>query len=187
MARPTGPFPTGPLQRRRVFLGAALRLGRERFGWVIGLASLAFGVTLSGLITWLLGLDWPWALAIVLGTILVVGMEGAYRAWDRADRWVTTLHPTWEFLQDQADTLRAMSDANPATSDWPGFLRQYIPTYRLAAQANYDMAETVGFSLSIPREALRRPANLEEFEAIADAFEEAAQRWKAMERDALAP
>jgi hypothetical protein len=187
-SRPNLPTPRriarqkGWLGRRVEFYTDALRLGGERFGLLLGIGGLAIGITISWLFTWLLGLALPWALVIVLAASLLMATEGAYRLWDNADKWASHLYPSWELLQDRADVLRAYGEANTADRDWPRFLSLYVASHRPATLWDFDLAQKLGVPLTISRDSLRRPANADEYFAIADAFEDAARRWREAER-----
>jgi hypothetical protein len=94
----------------------------------------------------------------------------------------TLLYPSWELLQDRADVLRAYGDANITGRDWATFRSLYIASHRVATLADFDLAERIGFPLSVNREFLRNPKDESDYYAIADAFEEAASRLKQDER-----
>lgn len=170
---------TSNLWRWLHFMAVALMLGGQRFGTVIGIAGLVLPLTLSRIFD----LSLAWTLVAILGSLALILGIGSYRLWDEAERFAIRFWPTWEQLQDRADTLHEIYDANYKGQPWPEFLTQnYLGSHREAARSEFDMAETAGFPLPIEREALRRPGSPDEFLAIADAFAQAAQEWKEDER-----
>ncbi|MGH3021219.1 MAG: hypothetical protein ACRDNR_13855 [Gaiellaceae bacterium] len=147
--------------------------------------NVVIGVTVAWVLVFLTDLEWAWAIAIVLAVLLLIALEGGYRLWDAADKTATRYLPTWELLQDRADILRALYDANAQGRIWAEFLGIYMAGHRPAAQRDFDMAVTVGFPLVLERDALSRPSGPDDFLAIVSAFEAAASEWREAEQEAV--
>jgi hypothetical protein len=182
---PPRPRKGGPFRQRAEFLGTVLLAGGTRLTSAVGLVSLVVGVTVVGLLRAFAGLPWPWAVVIALAVVLLVIAEGAFRLWADTYDVAVRFIPTWQRTQDRADILRTWHDANAPSYPWTQFRTQYVTGHRQAAQEDYDTAETAGFPLTLTRDDLREPADWQAALAIADAFDEAAERWKEAERAAL--
>jgi hypothetical protein len=132
-SREVAPAPTprrgGPSQKRADFLFGVARAGSGRFSAVFRLVSLAVGVTIASALGALLVLPWPWAVAVVLAIFLLVAVEGAYQLWSVAYDVALTFMPTWERIQERAETFRAWCEANES-APWPQLLPQYIASHR---------------------------------------------------------
>lgn len=148
----------------------------------------------SGLVyaVFVLGLAWPWPLVAVLAALLLVLGRGSYEVWDEADHEATRWTPNWEICLDRATDIRALyrtrqfslgDGENPRPLDHfnaaerADLLATYMSNQFQAAQRAYDYASEAGFPLNLEREALREPT-IVTLPGIADAFDDAARRWR---------
>lgn len=162
----------------------------ERVGYAV--AAFKRGATASGgklaLVTTLVGgsaltfgifvahLSVPWALLICLAALAVIYAVGAYALWSEAYDTAYRFMPTWEQLEDRADTLRGL--AHGATPE--RFQHQYLGGHMLALRRDYDRAVAAGHPPAFDR-GLIRTAELADAVTIIAALEDAAQSWKEAE------
>jgi hypothetical protein len=179
-------LPKLTIRARAKVIGGMFLKGITAFGGKVAGVSAFVGGSVLTYVLFVADLDAAWAAAVVLAVLLVVFLVGAYLEWHEAYGAAIRFWPTWEVPQDRADTLRALYEANYGNADatdWKRFVQQYIGSHREAAQRDFDTCETVGHRLAIERDDLRNPATPDAFTHIADAFQDAADRWKAAERE----
>jgi hypothetical protein len=159
------------------------KVGGRHFGGLLGLLGLLVGLSALGILIWLVGMGWPWAIVIAVLLLLTIFLEGAYRVWDRTEMVARHFYPSWELLAERADTIQSVVDAAELPGGEAGrvqFRSQWIGGHRNAALRDYDRAEAAGFGLDLSRAALET-AELADAPSIIAAFRSAVARWREAE------
>jgi hypothetical protein len=185
------------MRERAQFVGFALMRGAMAFGGKLAFLSGLVGGSVLTYVLFIADLSLPWILVAVLAALLATFAVGAYQFWDEAYRVALRLTPTWEYMQNEADVLRALTteycyDASGALVEphevsperRVAFQRQYMAGFMASARENFDRVRSAGYDLNFDRERIGS-AQIEDVVELAAAFEDVAQRWREEESKRL--
>jgi hypothetical protein len=123
------------------------------------------------------------AIAVGIALVFVLFLLGACSLFRRAYAAAVRFAPSWERLQQRADTLWALYEAESGSENHAAFRARFAASHSVAAQQDLDNAAKAGYPLiGITRDEIRR-ATLSDLPTIAQAFDEAAGRFRKVEEE----
>lgn len=177
------PVPRPTARDHGAFVWASLVRGSRSFTGAVALITTVAGGSLVAYALVVRNLPLPWVATILLGGMFLTFAIGACSLYAEARAIAIRFRPSWEPLQQRADTLWAIYNSDDS-DDAAAFRARFAASHSVAAQNDFDDAAKMGFPLvDVTRDDIRHAARAE-LPRIAAAFEDAATRLREFENGA---
>ena len=185
---PENPPPERSMRDRLGWVWAAIVRGVASFGGKVAALSAFVGGSVLTYAIFVVHLSASWAIACLLGVVLIIFVTGAYRLWSEAYDAAWRFAPTWENLQTRADNLRALveeysydgsgellDDLTQVSREKKNqFRRQFMAGHMVQTRQDYDRAVAAGFEPDFDRDRISS-CQLEDVAELVAAFDAAVE------------